>query len=759
MKLSSGNKVSLHNKSRDNLNSQKEINEKRSNMESGVWNKILGLIKNSLGISSPNSATKYNLFEKDMSENLIYNPKKKTQEFYVDNINKFEYSNKSKLNASLLYHSSDYKKLTNSSKEHINKLPSPSSLGISFAEQILSYDCSTYDPKLSHGISPVTPTTCDSNSVATSSPLSTNIQTPNSILSSNKSVEIVDNSPIRVDSIPNINNYAVDFSTEGKFKSKDCTDYYSITNLKNTSLTSNILGSRQTFSRDCDFEEITRSMPQSLSLSSPCLKLFDYNYKVGFNTVSYSSTASLLNNTCKTKIENFSLKNTQINKSTDLQFKSKEDNFDITFYSWKESKKLINKLRRTSDTFKLSGIPYSEWKLEKIPTLGASPTSCRVQEMFRGTIKSEFKNSRDEVQHVFIKRVPINIWMKQWEMHEIWDGDYVTDGEDFVMEAAALAFLQKYSQGLAPKLLAVLEHKDVTDLDNLSKNFEIAPVSRSFRVSKDITHIILVSELYGDDLLDYLDRREKEKSLLTFQEKRKLQYNLALQLNHLHLKGLCHLDFTPENILVGPQGISICDFAKATPIITKYPCHTHYIKDADEPLRHIKKATHSPSNYFEFESCEPTVGKGAYMPPECWRIFWKLEENHIQYPLEELTDTFISRDKSKGISTIKKSFISITDRQSYYFKVRIADVYMLGILMFWIWSDGGIWKYSDIRQDHRYQNLVSANMNFDVFRECRTWNTALKSLLCKMLQPDPNKRITLNEVLLDPWWSTPIDHQ
>ncbi|KAF7458862.1 Serine/threonine protein kinase [Cryptosporidium felis] len=622
-------------------------------------------------------------------------------------------------------------------------------LGISFAEQILNCNSNDYSKTISGQI-PVTPTTLDGSSTTTS-PAFTNIHLPspsnkNSPLKLNDTprsketdyIERLGFSPLRGEYYSNKRNHAVDFSADDnhlnnimeKINQGEYVDFGEKSTRLNLSL-------------------ISQFNSQDLLLDGS-----------GFYDERQSGKGTLLGRGLST------FQKQQFFSSFPQSFSPTSRKFDRVCYSWKEAKQLIGKLKSSTKVYKFNGVSFSDWVHEKIPTLGASPTSCRVQEMFKSKVYADTQNKNSPYTTLFVKKVPRSIWVKQWEMHEIWDGDYVTDGEDFVMEAAALAFLQGHSTGIAPRLYAILEHNEGLYKDNgkiPSKTLNLRATSDHF-LCKDTTHIILVSEYYGEDLLDYLDKCERENKVLTEKEKKDLQYNLVLALNSLHSKGLSHLDFTPENILVGPNGINICDFAKSTPIMTKNPRHTHYSKKNSSELlerfgssnSRVNEINPPPEAYYEFESCEPTVGKGAYMPPECWKIFWKLEEHKIQFPLEELMDGKVGNSKYNYANN-QKDLVEVQDRSIFYFNVRIADIYMLGIIMFWIWSDGGIWKYSDTRQDHRYQNLVFSEINFDVFRECRNWNKSLKRLLRKMLEPDPSKRITMNEILCDPWWKCTLE--
>ncbi|KAH8582956.1 Ser Thr kinase [Cryptosporidium sp. chipmunk genotype I] len=753
--------------------------------ESGIWSKFVGLMKNSLNISILNRSSNHlnkavdNINSKNHLKEIIM---KKNMEKFTDkstkvggglreqkevNIGLKSKGEKSPVSAkstkispnlspvvSFPYSTSS---LSSSSSSSSSCSPcsfsSPSSLneniGISFAEQILNYNSNEYS-KVINGQAPVTPTTLDGSSTTTS-PAFTNLHFP-SPSNNNGSTKYngtpnskeIDSLTLKDEYFLNKKNHAVDFSADDNHLN------YIMERINQ----GNLADLNDKPATKLDIPLISQYTSQDLI--AEVSGYFDENNKRLSN-----NKGTLLGR----GLTNISKHSSTISYSPSSLASGKNDK---VCYTWKEAKHLISKLKSSTRLYKFNGVPFSDWVHEKIPTLGASPTSCRVQEMFKSKIYLE-KNNSEVYFTLFVKKVPRNIWSKQWEMHEIWDGDYVTDGEDFVMEAAALAFLQNHSVGIAPRLYAILEHcEDCNhkEAKTLYRNITNRNAS-DYLLSKDTTHIILVSEYYGEDLLDYLDKCEKKNRNLTDKEKKELQYKLVLALNNLHTKGLCHLDFTPENILIGSNGINICDFAKSTPIITKNPRHTHYSRKS--PKNHLSENFNSnnssfnfinppPEAYYEFESCEPTVGKGAYMPPECWKIFWRLEENKIQFPLEELmdVDTYNKRNNYPYLNEFSrihnKNPIKCQDRSMFYFNTRIADIYMLGIIMFWIWSDGGIWKYSDTRQDHRYQNLVFSDINFDVFRECRNWNKQLKSLLKRMLEPDPNKRITMNEILSDPWW-------
>ena len=56
-----------------------------------------------------------------------------------------------------------------------------------------------------------------------------------------------------------------------------------------------------------------------------------------------------------------------------------------------------------------------------------------VQRMYRGRLKSG--------RGVFVKQVPASVWRYQWKQQQRFQGQFMCDGENYVGEAAAAAFL------------------------------------------------------------------------------------------------------------------------------------------------------------------------------------------------------------------------------------------------------------------------------------------------------------------------------
>eukprot|EP00920_Eleutheroschizon_duboscqi_P036613 GHVT01088119.1.p1 GENE.GHVT01088119.1~~GHVT01088119.1.p1 ORF type:complete len:2103 (+),score=419.30 GHVT01088119.1:2965-9273(+) len=571
----------------------------------------------------------------------------------------------------------------------------------------------------------------------------------------------------------------------------------------------------------------------------------------------------------------------------------------------------------------------------------------------------------------------------------------------------------------------------------LQSSFSGAPSAKQGAQRGELKNVIIITELCEKDLLDYLDEVTASPvagaapempssapdhvgvslgteswhphkhthptesapcvggwSCLLF--KRALQHAAVVLMCRLHLSGLAHLDFTPENILATNAGggaaapgasaalaalarsgplaefldlpsicteaeglvpaLRLCDFAKSASL-----CHRG--KASDEGLRNLMfkrsscccagataSTAHSPAGSgcrrtprwreargqqptaacatctyegeaASFRSCEPTVGKGPYMPPECWGIVHRLRQLGISSPFQQVglegfgEDTpiaatrplpndrqspdFTSPDSPRlvplhaaptptaktdrlmvaptsqpcsippplcieepsnrssqaaasrptpvasdgKISTQRHSWAAVSSdsewssdegetmrgpkhhdrrnvanpprapaepehagffildgnrpelsdyrdvtprapygayqeagkssslgsptpchggssalevRSSLRFDVHKADVYMLGVLLFVMWADGGVWTVSDVKQDLQYRELVQTGMDFTVFSDCQEWPEQFRHLLSRLLHPDPQQRPSAAQALRHPWWKQQI---
>ncbi|KFH08887.1 putative FIKK kinase [Toxoplasma gondii VAND] len=472
--------------------------------------------------------------------------------------------------------------------------------------------------------------------------------------------------------------------------------------------------------------------------------------------------------------------------------RSPEQRFPV----WVLCRELIARRTYRAKTYVLDGVPFDRWRLQVVPTMGASTTSTRCQRMWKGRLPSG--------RAVFVKKVPSSVWEQQWRLTQRYKGFFLTDGENFVGEAAISAFLTDCGPACAAPLLAVL-HED----GNYPEGPSVTRTdSEATETGSTTSRVVLVNQVFGQgDLLDFFDSADPE--VFTPASKRSLQYSVTQILVSLHSAGIAHLDLTPENILVhaytealpssmtpqsgfgvGARGsggssttpsaklsggsvrrvqLKVCDLAKAAPLFNHSPFRlppcilkAHFGDSGQETP--VSSTAAQP-----FLSCEPTVAKGPYMPPECWRIVYILRALGITAPFAQVGEPLLTtgrpppplylKDPSQSTAQLFGAVhdpIDVSagvDAAELFFDVRKADVYMLGVLLFWIWAEGAIWTCSDPRQDAQYNDLLQCGMEFSIFTDCDGWPPELRHLLKGALDPDPTRRVTLPEILQHPWWT------
>ncbi|ETW48870.1 serine/threonine protein kinase [Plasmodium falciparum MaliPS096_E11] len=437
-------------------------------------------------------------------------------------------------------------------------------------------------------------------------------------------------------------------------------------------------------------------------------------------------------------------------------------------YNWESGKKALGKLLSNSDKLSVNNIKYSEWNLERIPTLGFCKEDDRVQEMFKASIMGNNDDSTKEVKF-FIKKIPIDIWLKQYKLMNEYDGEYLLDGENFVMEAVASAYLSEHYPGLIPKLYKVVyepvnnntnnnndeknnkkhsnDKKSKEDNDDMGYHtgdendiFEDCNDSNSDRPIDGYDHlkkfndmltkqlnnnkkgyVVFISELYGQDLFQYINNKnENKETVVSVEEKKKIMKECLKLLIKLHNAGLAHLDISPENILISNNSeFRLCDLAKSAPMYTYN-------------LRHIKG---DEKKSFLFQSYQPCIGKLTCMPKECWDIVKEYMRLKIKNPLEYL-----------------KSIKNQEERKKFYFDVLSADKYMLGILYIWIWNNNYIWKRADPSKDKIFSHLLNYNMDINSIKLAEDWPKGLKNIINKLLDLESRMKINLDDLVKHPWW-------
>ncbi|SOV11460.1 serine/threonine protein kinase, FIKK family, putative [Plasmodium gaboni] len=398
-------------------------------------------------------------------------------------------------------------------------------------------------------------------------------------------------------------------------------------------------------------------------------------------------------------------------------------------YNWKLGKNILGKMINSIEDFSINGINYKDWELNTISDIGYSQNNRRIQKVFKTEVKS--KNGKNESVKLFIKIVPASVWVRQFNILNEHKGEYLLSEENFVMEAISLAFLNKYYPGIAPKFYGILyELCDNNNDNNVNTRFSRGKYNNLKKLNHMLKYqlrfnkkanIIIISELYGEDIYKYVQKRR----ILGFlgnrrQEKKRILHESLKLLTKLHETGLSHLDLSPENILIGKDyELRLCDFANTAPI---YTYNNRHVK-GKKCLRY-------------YESYQPCISKIPLLPPECWNIVRIHENLKINDPYEYL-----------------KSITDQEERKRFYYNVTNADKYMLGVFFIWIWNNSYIWESADSFNDRTFRNFVKCGMNLYNFEFTFHWPDDLKDIINQLLSLENREKLNLKELCNHPWWS------
>eukprot|EP00915_Cephaloidophora_sp_WS-2016_P004671 GHVH01006224.1.p1 GENE.GHVH01006224.1~~GHVH01006224.1.p1 ORF type:complete len:680 (+),score=84.77 GHVH01006224.1:233-2272(+) len=393
---------------------------------------------------------------------------------------------------------------------------------------------------------------------------------------------------------------------------------------------------------------------------------------------------------------------------------------------------------RVSDAskFELDGIPIGGWEFEGLKTLGAGNSSGRNHRLFKAKVT---RNRR-----VFLKVIPYEKWKDQFDLMDEFMGEWVTDGENFIMEAAILATLTKKKSEIVPELFCLAE---VFARD--PKNIQSSDLSRSrSSYQHHPSHIAIISELFGQDLhsklvkyrhkyIEKLDSGEKAPKIIARQRELIAQCGNLMQ--RYHDEGFCHLDFTAENILLGtdpndPNSTKwkLCDFGKSTLRRTKY-------------LRHVPNSVSKQDEIHLFESCEPTIGKSFFIPPECTKILTRLDKEGIYVPCTTYAHNMFPIEKYDGNYESNR-----THRQPLYFRADLADIYQLAVLSLVICTFGQASSKKIFPQPKSMQPIFDDGILKKLKRlvpDNTIWTPEFIQLMKKNTAQNPVTRDTLNEMV------------
>lgn len=139
-------------------------------------------------------------------------------------------------------------------------------------------------------------------------------------------------------------------------------------------------------------------------------------------------------------------------------------------FNWELGKESLKKRLGCTNNFQINGVYYENWILKNINFRNSSNSHYSPKNVYKGIIPMNNNYNVDEV-YVFIKKIPINKWLNQYEKMELYNGEYIMKGENYVMEAVVSAFLSEYHPGISPHFYTLLyEPLDYNENGNENNN-------------------------------------------------------------------------------------------------------------------------------------------------------------------------------------------------------------------------------------------------------------------------------------------------
>ncbi|GMG32433.1 unnamed protein product [Ambrosiozyma monospora] len=236
--------------------------------------------------------------------------------------------------------------------------------------------------------------------------------------------------------------------------------------------------------------------------------------------------------------------------------------------------------------------------------------------------------------------------------------------------------------------------------------------------SNELQCCLLTDYYKNGDLLNLVMKARKLNMKFTTKMKDYIFLKILSAVKFLHYRGIVHRDLKPENFLLDSQGeLKLGDFGYAMDInnLGSYPITNTFLN----------------------------MGTKSFKSPELF--------------------TFLNWSQSEVVSRLP----------SIDFKK--IDVWALGILYFQIVTLSKPWMESSesdetfVKFEHLYKHdklnqldnfKLEKQLNIHKFSEFNELNTLVRSLIVKMLNPDPTERLTMREIFRTDWAvQTNVDYE
>ncbi|KAL4895472.1 kinase-like domain-containing protein [Aspergillus ambiguus] len=206
------------------------------------------------------------------------------------------------------------------------------------------------------------------------------------------------------------------------------------------------------------------------------------------------------------------------------------------------------------------------------------------------------------------------------------------------------------------------------------------------------------------DFFDYIESRPQ------IDNTRPLLRQLLLGVKHMHDRGIAHRDIKPENtLLASQQCLKLCDFGTAIAFREK-----------------ITAVTSNAGSGNIYDKASAGVGTKEYQPPEV-----AAKDNRCYDPIKW------------DVWSLGLTFFNAVTASHPWERANAGDQRYVLYLQAW----------DTFLSDNKDRSVTETEYPYCVVEGfLRLEDSALRTLILRMLHPDPAKRITVNDALNDPWF-------